>query len=88
MLTPTVATTTPSEKPSDFERGARAAAESMRLYFQDENEGSLYAELPNAVLNQFENSAIADALNEENSRLKHQIDDAIAHGAQMWGQPG
>lgn len=67
-------TITPS---SEFERGARAAAESMRFYFLDENEGSIHADLSTEVLEQHEAAAVADALADERRRLERLSDAEI-----------
>lgn len=65
-------TTTPTWTPSsEFERGARAAAESMRFYFLDENEGSIHADLSTEILEQHEAGAVADALADERRRIEH-----------------
>lgn len=55
---------------SEFERGARAAAESMRFYFLDENEGSIHTDLSTEILAQHEAGAVADALSDERRRLE------------------
>ena len=54
----------------DFDRGARAAAESMRFYFLDEDERSLHADLSAEVLEQHETRAVADALCDERRRVE------------------
>lgn len=54
----------------DFDRGARAAAESMRFYFLDEDERSLHADLSAEVLEQHEARAVADALCDERRRVE------------------
>jgi len=53
------------ENMSDFERGARAGVEAMRLYFQDENEGAIYGEIPTSLLDRFEKGAVHDVLRDE-----------------------
>ncbi|MFI9629256.1 hypothetical protein [Streptomyces sp. NPDC052042] len=63
--------------PTDFERGVRAGAESMRLYFVDENEQSMYPELTTEVIGQHEKSAVADALADERSRMERVFGDAV-----------
>lgn len=53
---------------SEFERGARAAAEAMRFYFVDENEVAMYA-VTESELEDFEDGAVADVLRLEALRL-------------------
>lgn len=58
----------PSEsRMSDFERGARLAAEAMRLYFLDENEYPIYS-VTEKELSDFESGAVADVLRTEDLR--------------------
>jgi predicted HAD superfamily Cof-like phosphohydrolase len=56
---------------SEFERGVRAGVESMRAYFQDENEGPLHTEIPTSLLEQFERGAVHDVLHDEARRTKN-----------------
>ena len=53
----------------EFKRGARAAAESMRFYFLDENEGSIYAGLSTATLESYEADAITGTIYDEGMRI-------------------
>lgn len=61
--------TEPSE---DFKRGARAASEAMGLYFLNENEAPMYADLSVAVLEGHAAGAYNDALMDESHRLGDQ----------------
>ena len=71
MSETTTSTTDNNPTPSaEFERGARAAAEAMRFYFLDENEGSIYEGLSTETLEQYETYAIAEALAEEHRRIE------------------
>lgn len=54
----------------EFERGAKAAAESMRFYFLNESERSIYPDLSTEILEQNERFAVADALSDERARLE------------------
>lgn len=54
---------------SDFERGARAAAEAFHLYFLDENEAPMYY-IDKPELTTFEEGAVADALRDEELRIQ------------------
>lgn len=57
-------------KPSEeFIRGAKAAADSMRLYFLDENEGPIYG-VSSGELQSHADGAVADALSDEKLRLE------------------
>ena len=56
---------------TEFERGARAAAEAMRLYLVDENEAPMY-EMSVSELDSFEAGAVADALADERRRVEHE----------------
>lgn len=67
----------PHTPSSEFERGARAAAESMRFYFLDENEGSIHADLSTETLEQHEAGAVADALADERRRIEQLTDPKI-----------
>ena len=60
---------TPSE---EFERGVRAAAETMRLYFVDENDSPIY-DISSSELEQHHQGAISDALNDEKTRIEHSL---------------
>ncbi|WP_284982388.1 hypothetical protein [Arthrobacter sp. efr-133-TYG-118] len=55
---------TPVEASEEFIRGAKAAAESMRLYFLNENEGPIYD------VSSEELQSHADALSDEKLRLE------------------
>lgn len=54
---------------ADFERGVKAAAESMRRYFVDENDRSIFS-VSDAELLEFTAGAVADAMSDERSRLE------------------
>ncbi|WP_314191969.1 hypothetical protein [uncultured Arthrobacter sp.] len=56
---------------TEFERGARAAAEAMRHYFLNENEAPIY-DVGYGELAAFETGAIADALADERRRLERE----------------
>lgn len=60
-------------KLTEFERGARAAAEAMRLYLVDENEAPMY-EMSVSELDSFEAGAVADALADERRRVESETD--------------
>ncbi|BAS11835.1 hypothetical protein AHiyo8_01380 [Arthrobacter sp. Hiyo8] len=60
---------TPVEPSEDFIRGAKAAAESMRLYFLDENEGPIY-DVSAEELQSHTDGAVAGALSDEKLRLE------------------
>jgi hypothetical protein len=68
--TPTSTTDNSPTPSAEFERGARAAAEAMRFYFLDENEGPLHEDLSTEILEQHEAGAVAEALAEERRRLE------------------
>ncbi|WP_181273601.1 hypothetical protein [Brevibacterium oceani] len=65
-----IAQTATSAPHPEFERGARAAAEAMRFYFLDENEGPIHADLSTEILEQHESGAVADALSDERRRIE------------------
>ena len=50
---------------TEFERGVRAGVENMTMYFQDENEFSIYEGLSDAHLAQHAEGAIQQALQDE-----------------------
>lgn len=52
----------------EFKRGACAAAEAMRFYFLDEDEGSMHETLTEDELETFETGAVNDALRDEENR--------------------
>jgi hypothetical protein len=54
---------------AEFRRGASAAAESMRFYFLDENEGAIY-DVSTTDLRSFEESAVAQTLRDEQRRIE------------------
>ena len=60
---------TPVEASEEFIRGAKAAAESMCLYFLDENEGPIY-DISSEELRSHAEGAVADALSDERLRLE------------------
>ncbi|MDO4254358.1 MAG: hypothetical protein Q4C81_04310 [Kocuria sp.] len=60
---------TPTGDPQ-FEHGARAAAESMRLYFCDEDERPIFDGLTDSMLDEFEKGAVADAVRDEQLRVE------------------
>lgn len=62
---------------TEFERGARAAAEAMRFYFLDENERSVHADLSEEILEQHEQGAIAITLDDEKQRLARRSEAEI-----------
>jgi hypothetical protein len=53
----------------EFKRGARAAAESMKAYFQDENQYAIY-DVSNDELDEFEKGAVDDALRDEAAQIE------------------
>lgn len=55
------------DRMTDFERGARLAAEAMRMYFLDENEFPMYS-ITEKELTGFENGAVAGVLHSEDIR--------------------
>lgn len=60
------------EPSEDFKRGARAASEAMGMYFLDENEAPMHADLSLAVLEGHTSGAYNDALMDESRRLESQ----------------
>jgi hypothetical protein len=56
---------------TEFERGARAAAEAIRLYLVDENEAPMY-EMSVSELDSFETGSVADALADERRRIERE----------------
>jgi hypothetical protein len=60
---------TPDTPSEEFARGARAAAESMKGYFQDENQYPIY-NVSNQELESFEESAVFAALHDEKARIE------------------
>lgn len=64
---------TPTPHP-EFERGTRAAAEAMKFYFLDENEGAIHADLSTEVLDQHEAGAVAEVLADERRRIESRKD--------------
>lgn len=65
------------ERMTDFERGARRAAEAMRFYFLDENEFPIY-NVTGKELSDFEDGAVADVLLDEERRLAAELRPAHA----------
>ncbi|WP_394941180.1 hypothetical protein [Psychromicrobium sp. YIM B11713] len=61
---------TPVAASEEFIRGVKAAAEPMRLYFLDENEGPIY-DVSSKELQYHADGAVADALSDERLRLEH-----------------